>query len=284
MESLARAATGLILAAATVAAPVQLNGTFALLGGTQRIVARAIVSHPRPNEVTFDIKQTSQQGGIVRSYQIDMTKLMHLVVISDDFRQFSHEHPSYNRKSGTFRQTITVDPSHAYIVYADSTPKSAGQQVFRFSIPASANPSATMAPLPPSTPSPDAVTAGPYAVKLGTTTLAARTAQMIPLEITKAGAAAMDLEPYLGAAGHAVFVNTATLEYVHVHPMVRSTMSTTSPMSSGSMDMDQPQSGPVAGPHLMMHVPPLPVGTYKLWFQFRGAGSLEVASFTLAVR
>lgn len=280
MESLARTAAGLILAAATVAAPSQVNGTFALQGGTQRIVARAIVSHPQPNEVTFNIKQTSQQGGIIRSYQIDMTKLMHLVVISDDFKQFMHEHPSYNRKAGTFRQTITVDPSHAYNVYADSIPKGIGQQVFRFTVPASANSSATMAPLPAGTPSPDTVTVGPYAVKLAKTTLAAQKAEMVPLDITKGGAPAGDLQPYLGAAGHAVFVNTATLEYVHVHPMVRGAKDAT---NMGSMDMETPQSGPVAGPHLMMDVPALPVGTYKLWFQFSGGGSLHVAPFTLAV-
>ncbi len=282
MESLARTATGLILAAATAAAPAQMNGTFALLGGTQRIVARAIVSHPRPNDVTFDIKQSSRQGGApIRSYQIDMTKLMHLVVISDDFRQFSHEHPSYNRKTGTFRQTIAVDPSHAYVVYIDSMPRGVGQQVFRFNIPAAANPSATMQPLPPATPSPTTISVGHYAVKLAKTTLPAQTMQMIPMDITKGGAPATDLQPYLGAAGHAVFVNTATLEYVHVHPMVRGT-SDTSGQSQG-MKMDEQPGGPVAGPHLMMHVPALSVGTYKLWFQFSAGGSLHVAPFMIAV-
>jgi hypothetical protein len=56
--------------------------------------------------------------------------------------------------------------------------------------------------------------------------------------------------------------------------------------SMGSMNMDEPQSSPapVAGPHLMMHVPALPVGTYKLWFQFRGGNSLHIAPFTLAVQ
>ncbi len=270
MESLARTATVLIVAATTAAAP--MSGTFALLGGTQRIVARAIVSHPRPNDVTLDITQSTRQGGPpIRKYQMDMTKLMHLIVISDDFREFSHEHPSFNRKTGVFQQTLTVDPSHSYIVYIDSQVMGIGQQVFRFTIPPAAQPSATMQPLPPSTPSPATMTAGPYAVKLAKTTLPAQSAQDVPLDITKNGSAATDLQPYLGAAGHAVFINTATLEYVHVHPMVRGA----SMASMGS---------PMTGPHLMMHVPALPVGTYKLWFQFHGGTSLYVAPFTLDVR
>jgi hypothetical protein len=256
-----------------------------LLGGTQHIVARVTMSHPRPNDVTLDIVQSTRQGGPpIRAYGTDMTKLMHLVAISDDFRQFVHEHPSFNRKTGVFRQTLTVDPAHGYIVYIDSLPKNVGQQVFRFTIPPSAQPAATIQPLPPSTPSPTTTTVGPYTVKLAKTTLSAQTAQQIPLDIMKGASAATDIQPYLGAAGHAVFVNTATLEYVHVHPMVRGSSSGSVKMGSGSMEMDEHQSGPAAGPHLMMNVPALPVGTYKLWFQFRGAGSLRVAPFTLAVR
>ena len=279
MESLARTAAVLIVAAA--AAATSINGTFALLGGKQRIVARAIVSHPRPNDVTLDITQATRPGGPpIRKYQMDMTQLMHLIAIRDDFTQFAHEHPSFNRKTGIFRQTLTVDPSHSYIVYIDSQVQGVGQQVFRFTIPPVAQPSPTMQPLPPSTPSPSTMSAGPYSVKLAKTTLPAQSAQEIPLDITKGGSPATDVHPYLGAAGHAVFINTATLEYVHVHPMVRGAKTD----SMASMDMEEMPSAPAAGPHLMMHVPALPVGTYKLWFQFRGGASLEVAPFTLAVR
>lgn len=281
MESLARAAAGLVIAAAAAAAP--LSGTFALLGGTQHIAVRAIVSHPRPNDVTLDIVQSTRPGGPpIRNYKMDMTKLMHLIAISDDFRQFVHEHPSFDRKTGAFRQTLTVNPAHSYIVFIDSQPKTIGQQVFRFTIPSVAHPAATMKPLPPSTPSPTAVSAGPYTVKLAKTTLPAQSAQQIPLDITRGGSPATDVQPYLGAAGHAVFVNTANLEYVHIHPMVRG--ASQSSMKMESMEMEEHPSGPVAGPHLMMHVPALPVGTYRLWFEFRGATALEVAPFTLDVR
>ena len=119
-------------------------------------------------------------------------------------------------------------------------------------------------------------------MNLSKTTLLAQSAQTVALDITKRGSPATDVQPYLGAAGHAVFINTATLEYVHIHPMLRGAKDSLN-MGSMDMDMDSPQSGPITGPHLMLHVPALPVGTYKLWFQFRGAGALYVAPFTLAV-
>ncbi len=280
MESLARTAAGLIVAATAAAIP--LNGTFALLGGTQHVTAHATVSHPHPNDFTVDIVQSTSEGSPpIRSYTLDMTKFMHVVAISDDFRQFMHTHPTFDPKTGDFHLTMSLDPAHAYNVYADSEPKGMGEQVFRFTIPSSTNPSATTQPLPPSTPSPDTIDAGSYAVTLAKTTLPAQSAQSIALDITKNRSAANDLQPYLGAAGHAVFVDTATLAYVHVHPMVRGADGS---MNMRGMDMNQPPSGPAAGPHLMLQVPGLPVGTYKLWFQFRAGGSLYVAPFTLAVR
>jgi len=51
--------------------------------------------------------------------------------------------------------------------------------------------------------------------------------------------------------------------------------------SMGSMHMD---ASAVAGPHMVMHVPALGAGTYKLWLQFQGKAGLVVAPFTLAVR
>jgi hypothetical protein len=280
MESLTRSAAGVVLAA--LAASATVNGTFSLLGGKQQIYARAIISEPHPDQVTFDITESKTQGGPpIRNYDLDMSKLMHLIAISDDFKQFIHLHPSFNRKTGIFRQAIPVDPAHAYTIYVDSTPKGIGQQVFRFALPAPKHAASSAKPLPPSTPSPTTMNAGPYAVKIEKTTLASQTMLMVPLDITKDGKPATDLQPYLGAAGHAVFVDTATLAYVHVHPMVRAQ---SSPAPKASMQMNDEHGAGVAGPHLMMHIPALPVGTYKLWFQFRGAGKLYVAPFTLAVR
>lgn len=272
MESFARAAAGVFVAVAVSATAA--TGSFALVGGTQHSYARAVVTRHGADAVSLSITQSSRPGGpAIRSYQLDMTKLMHMIAISDDFQQFVHVHPSYDRKTGTFRQTLDVSPNHAYTVYVDSSPKGIGQQVFRFAIPAAAGTPVARTPAGVSTPSPQTMSAGPYTVKFARTTLPANAKEMIALDILKGTQPAHDLTPYLGAAGHAVFINTSTLGYVHVHPAI----------ASEAMDMNE--SAPAkAGPHLMMHVPPLPAGTYKLWFQFQAAGSVYTVPFTLVAR
>jgi hypothetical protein len=109
-------------------------------------------------------------------------------------------------------------------------------------------------------------------VTLARTTLVASRPQTLDLSVSENGRPASDLHTYLGAAAHAVFINTSTLAYVHVHPMVRG--------ASMSMGM----SGP-AGPSMRMALPALPPGVYKLWLQFRGAGNqVFTAPFTLLSR
>ncbi len=277
MESLARFAAGIVLAALAAQGP--LNGTFALVGGKAASTATLNVRPGAGSSVVLDVAQTAgTPPQPLRKYSLDMTKLMHMIVISDDFSQFRHVHPTFDAKTGNFTQALSFDPNRRYYIYVDSQPAGLPQQVFRFSYQSANAPMSR--PIAPGPPSPLRERAGPYDVMLAKTTLPASTMQMINVTVTKNGKPAADLKPYLGAAAHAVFINTATLEYVHVHPVVQG-----QPMD---MDMSMPgmtmDAGPgKAGPKMTMHVPPLPAGTYRLWLQFRGGSNLYVAPFTLAV-
>jgi hypothetical protein len=243
------------------------SGIFALLGGTPKIFSQFWTEHGQGLTVTLKIRQYQIDGKTpILKYDVDMQKLIHLVVVRDDFATFAHIHPAFDATTGTFSQPFTKEANHRYYVYADTMPHGIGQQVFRFTLesdgpPANLQPSLGV--------SPASTTVGPYTVTLARTTLAASRPQTLDVSISENGKPASDLHTYLGAAAHAVFINTATLAYVHVHPMVRGT----------SMTMGM--AGP-AGPLMQMTVPGLPAGVYKLWLQFRGAGSqVYTAPFTL---
>jgi hypothetical protein len=258
-----------------------LSGTFALHGGKAMVTPHVAYSVDA-GTTQLDIWQGTLEGDKpILHYTADMTKLMHMIAISEDFTQFIHVHPAFNATTGHFTQALTLDPKHRYYVYTDSVPTGMSQQVFRYTIPAIAR----IAPFVPHlrAPGPLSDTSGPYAVTLASTTFKADTMEMIGVTITRGGKPATDLKPYLGAAAHAVFINTSTLDYIHVHPMVQGAM-----MNSSSMNMDMPMDDEhgmgMAGPKLMMHVPALPAGTYRLWLQFEGGGELRVAAFTIAVR
>jgi hypothetical protein len=263
------------LARASVGPPEQ-TGVFALLGGTPKIVSTFWAEHGAGLSATLKVRQFRADGKPpILNYDVDMQKIIHLIVVRDDFATFAHLHPAFDVTNGTFSQPFTKGPNHRYYVYADTTPHGIGQQVFRFTMESDGPTEATKAPLGPSAPS---ASTGPYTVTLEKTTFAANQQQSVDLTIDKGGAPAQDLGSYLGAPAHCIFINTSTLEYVHVHPAVRNG-SPPDNAREGTMPMNMSDTGPL----LRLQVPPLPAGIYKLWVEFRG-GSYKVYTvpFTIA--
>ncbi|MBV9056452.1 MAG: hypothetical protein JO078_08480 [Candidatus Eremiobacteraeota bacterium] len=250
------------------------NGAFALLGGTPKITSLARSTFSEGN-ATLVIRQFGPERKILLDYDMDMEKLMHLIVVRDDFAEFMHLHPAFDATTGAFTQAIKKNPYHRYYVYADTTPRGIGQQVFRFTL---ANDEPLTA-FPVSIALSNAsVAVAPYTASLGATTLRANQAQSLAFNVSRNGAPASDLRPYLGAAAHAVFINVATLQYVHLHPTVK---------GAGAMQMNagMAMAHAAAGPAMQLNLPALPAGTYKLWLQFRGGDDrVYTAPFTLLLR
>jgi len=253
------------LAAATSAPQ---TGVFALLDGSSKIVS-ILRTTPQRTPLSSMLHVTQFRTGSdapILAYDVEMQHTMHLVVIRDDFATFAHLHPDFNTQTGTFDAAFTRAPQHRYYVYADSTPHGIGRQVFRFTIGSSASVAATAPAFAASAPS---APAGPYTVLLSKTAFQADTPASLDITVDKGTSLARDLGTYLGAAAHAVLIDTSTLQYVHVHPSVR-----TASGAMGAMNL--------AGPRMHVDLPALPAGTYKFWLQFRG-GSYKVytAAFTV---
>ena len=198
---------------------------------------------------------------------------MHMVVIRDDFATFAHLHPTSTRRPERSVNRSRNKPNHRYYVYADTTPHGISQQVFRFTMESDG-------PVRPTKPSltvgADGATAGPYTVALEKTTLAANMPQSLDLTIIEGGHPAGDLGSYLGAAAHAVFINTSTLRTCTCIRWWQR-----QPNAKGPMNMNMTGIGPL----MELHVPALPAGTYKLWLQFRGGGyKLYTVPFTIAAQ
>jgi hypothetical protein len=250
--------------------PSEQRGIFALLGGTPKILSEFWAVQGTGLSATLQIRQLALDGKTpILNYDADMEKLIHLVVVRDDFATFAHLHPTFEATTGIFAQRFTKEPNHRYYVYADTVPRHLGQQVFRFTMesdgPAAAYKLAT-------TPSSTSSLIAPYTVTLGRTTLAANQAQTLSITIFEGARPARNLGTYLGALAHAIFINISTLEYAHVHAMAR----------GSTMSMGMPAQ---PSPFMQMTLPPFPAGTYKLWIQFRGArGLVYTAPFTILVR
>jgi hypothetical protein len=235
---------------------------------------KATAATGNPLEQHIDIWMTMPHSAVpIKQYQVEMTKKLHLVIVSDDFKTFLHVHPALS-PSGHFVIEQQFPCPGTYLVYADALPNDLNHQVFRFKMDIG-HPSA---PTPRDLPSTGmGVQAGPYEVDLSTVRIHAGRMEMVDISVLKNGVPAKDLRPYLGAPAHAVFLNAKDLSYVHVHPMAGDMM---------SMDMSKPmpelpENAPVSG-DMMLHIALREAGTYKLWLQFRGASDkLYIAEFTI---
>ncbi len=209
----------------------------------------------------------------IHRFQTEMTKKLHVIIVSDDFKTFLHIHPTLS-PTGHFLITQAFPASGTYYVYADGLPNDLNHQVFRFKL----DVGHASQPAPRILPTTGmGVQAGPYEVDLSRVRVQSGRTEMLDLQILENGKPASNLHPYLGASAHAVFLNARDLTYVHVHPMSADMM--TMDMSKPMPDI--PDSAPVS-PDMMLHIALREPGTYKLWLQFRGVGDkLYIAEFTI---
>ena len=262
-------------------------GTFALESGTARThgFLRAEPSAADPLRLHLDLWMTRNGSTTpIRRYSVDMTKLLHLIVVSDDLATFEHAHPVLG-PDGHFTLDQRVPAPGLYHLYADAEPAGIGQQVFRFDVnagAAAASERKRVLPAPART-----VTAGPYTVQVSGTTLHAGHAADLAVQVRKGAAPARDLHPYLGASAHAVFIDAQDLSYVHVHPA----LATSGMASMPGMDMEMPDTDMKPLPEattlparMLLHVILREPGSYKLWLQFRGGNALYAAPFTVTVK
>lgn len=251
-----------------------LNGVFALQGQKPltdaHLRATPVAGQPLARKLDFWMTDPGKPEAI-RSYQVEMTKKLHVVMVSSDFKTFLHEHPTLG-PDGHLRMTEAFPHPGTYYVYADGLPKDLNHQVFRFDLEVGA-PGSTQRVLPKTG---MGVQVGPYEVDLSSVRLRSGMMSMIDVSILKDGKPATDLHPYLGVPAHAVFLNAGDLSYVHVHPMA---------MDQMMMDMSKdppplPENGPSPS-DMMLHIALREPGTYKLWLQFHGGTQLYVAEFTI---
>ena len=246
------------------------------LSGTQPKIIGKLSARALPNGTQLDIAQYRRNSNaLITNYAVDRTKLMHLIIVRADFREFIHVHPTL--QAGHFRILVALSGGQRYYAYADSTPAGIGQQVLRFTLKAGEPPPVQTTKVAASLPQ---VAAGPYTVHLTRTNVTRGQPVALAVTITKKGRLASDLQPYLGAAAHVVVVSTSDLSYIHVHPMAHGQK-----MVMSGMAMPERHAADRVDPHLDLYLPALSrSGAYKMWLQFRGGGALYVAPFTLVAR
>ena len=258
---------------------------------------------PVGKPTTWTLKVADAKSGEpVKSFETEMTKKMHLIVVKNDLSWFNHLHPAL-QNDGTFVVTTTLPTSGSYKLYADYTPTGRAQEVPQYEFATEGK-----------TPAPSSVALTPDAMKgmwltkkfvahpesepekTGGATyevammpmpapILAGQDTMLHFQVRDgAGKPLKDLQPYLGAMGHCVILSQDTSKYLHSHPMAEGADHDMSKM--GAMDMSKMNAAPApksGGPDVMFHTNFPVAGKYKVWGQFQRKGQIITSAFVVDV-
>ncbi|MFI5714968.1 hypothetical protein [Nocardia sp. NPDC051750] len=226
-------------------------------GGYTLVLEDPIADSRRDATLRFRIENGSGQP--VTRYTANHEKDLHLIVVRRDTTAYQHLHPALGT-DGTWSTPVNLDRAGDYRVFADFVTAD-GQP---FTLGTELRVAGRYAPQPLPAPATTA-TVGEYTVELGGTLTAGQSADLTPT-VSRGGTPVTDLQPYLGAYGHLVALRAADLGYLHVHPAGHPGDGTTP-----------------AGPGVTFAVTAPGAGDYRLYFEFRHAGAVHRAEFTVPV-
>ncbi len=271
----------------------------------------------KPQEWTLRILDVAT-GAPVGKFEVEHEKLIHLIVVSRDLAWFNHIHPEY-KGNGEFRVTTALPRSGSYRLYADVVAAGHGKQVLQYDLTTSGGAPTAAASLRPDTVGaggwmvtkvaakpegePDQAGGPVYEVAFMPMNLAPGQDGMLHFQVRDAaGKPITDLQPYLGAMGHAVILSEDGARYLHSHPMDGGMShggghDAHGGMDHGDMDHGDKEHGDMGhggtehmhaparsgGPDVMFHTNIPAPGRYKVWGQFQHKGKIITASFVVDV-
>jgi hypothetical protein len=215
-----------------------------------------------PATLAISVYSRNQNNELVREFDIQHERPIHLLVVREDLGEFAHEHPEM-AADGSFRLAYTFPTAGNYTLFVDVAPKGAGGQVIpvrlkvggkkgdRFVIGSEKLTGETAS--------------GSLRVSFAETEFAAGKTLRIACLIrdAKTGAPVADVQPYLGALGHLILVGEDAQTFVHSHP-----------------DELDPMAGKDGKIAFLARFPK--AGRYRGWVQIQRGGVVETGPFTVA--
>jgi hypothetical protein len=189
-----------------------------------------------------------KDGRAVRDFDLEHTKRMHLIVVRRDLTGFQHLHPTL-RADGTWTTPLTLPEAGTYRVFADF---SVDNQPTTLADDLQVDGNVHSRQLAAAAKS--ATTDG-FRIRLVDGSVRADQESGLTFTVTRDGRP-VPLQDYLGAKGHLVALREGDLAFLHVHP------------DENSLRFES--TFPNAG-------------NYRLFLQFKVAGRVHTAAFTLEV-
>ncbi|HET6830692.1 MAG TPA: hypothetical protein VFH44_05005 [Solirubrobacterales bacterium] len=226
----------------------------AVASGGLRLVAERS-SLPAAPAADFSFRILGSDGEAVTAFDTEHERDMHLIAVRRDFTGFQHLHPRM-APDGTWSAPIDTSRPGTYRVFADFS--TGGESM---TLGTDLEVAGDFRPDPLPTPAATASAGGGYEVRVDAGHPHAGEEARTEFTIARDGERLAGVEPYLGAAGHLVALRAGDLAFLHTHPI-------------GTPDDADPIAFDVAYPS---------AGSYRLFLQFRHAGAVRTAAFTVEV-
>ncbi|WP_143111539.1 hypothetical protein [Paenibacillus sp. BC26] len=214
-------------------------------------------------EIEIELQVLDPSGLPVERFTEDMTKLMHLIIVSADLSTFSHVHPVHEGQ-GKFKVKLSFPHGGRFLLISEFMPDDVGLTVYKKWITVGGTEPA-LEKLTVSESMQTVVSGVEVTLTAMPDMKEIKAGEMAMLNFTLKDAATgnpIKLEPFLGTSGHCVILNESATQYLHVHAV--------SDMSAGTSSV-------------MFHTQFPKAGTYKLWAQFQYQGKVLVAPFVIKV-
>jgi hypothetical protein len=216
----------------------------------------------KPTDVDFMILNAEDQH--VTAFRDTHERPVHFIVVNRDLSSFQHLHPEYFRQVGLFTvRGLVLPKAGVYRAFAEFTedsshPGHAMSGLAHSELIAGDHSSVQDEPIGEELPFYDV--AEGYRVRMARIPIVAGDPTTLGFRVERAGQPVADLEPYLGALGHAVIISEGELHFIHAHPM----------------ESANAEPGTV----LFHTVLPKP-GAYKVFLQFQHARQVLTAPFVV---
>jgi hypothetical protein len=225
--------------------------------GLRLVVADSELRRGRSEQLRFRV--VDERGDILRDFDVEHTKRMHLVVARRDLRGFQHLHPE-QAADGGWQTTLRLDEAGSYRVFADFTRDG---EAFTLAGDLRVDGPADLKPLP--APASVAKSDGGYDVRLVAGRARPGREARLRFSITREGRP-VHTEPYLGAGGHLVALRDGDLAFLHVHPSEHADDQAEEHDDSVGFEATFPTAG-----------------RYRLFLQFKHEGRVQTVAFTQEV-
>ena len=254
-------------------------------GGPVSVSLATQPEKPRPGvplTVTYSMKDKAGAPLEPAKLLVTHEKLMHLIVVSRDLKEFAHIHPE-PQGDGRYSVAGTLPVSGDYMLFNEFVTAEGVTQIERNEVTtegASPLPDSA-APLVPDLGTRQEVD-GLTVYMTSTRKIRRRVPSTFTLAVWKDGKPATSLEPYLGAVCHVVLVSADTKQFAHTHGDVPGG-SMAGSMQNMNMAMPMPTPPAHFGPRMAFTHTFMQPGVYRVWIQFGYAGKVVTVPYNVQV-